>query len=62
MDSANIETRPTNRSQPLPDHVLLALTEAVRGVRYGTVTVIIQDGRVVQIDRTERRRLKDTEG
>lgn len=43
---------------PLPDAVLAALTEALRGVRYGTVTVIVQDGRVVQIDRTERRRLR----
>lgn len=47
------------RTGPLTDAVLTALGEALRGVRYGTVTVIVQDGRVVQIDRTDRRRLKD---
>lgn len=48
------------RPGPLTDAVLSALAEALRGVRYGTVTVIVQDGRVVQIDRTDRRRLKDS--
>lgn len=42
----------------LTEPVLAALTEALRGIRYGTVTVIVQDGRIIQIDRTERRRLK----
>ncbi|MDX1969004.1 MAG: YezD family protein [Planctomycetaceae bacterium] len=46
------------RPAPLTDSVLAAIAEALRGVRYGTVTVVVQDGRVVQIDRTERRRLK----
>ncbi|HTN01825.1 MAG TPA: YezD family protein [Planctomycetaceae bacterium] len=42
----------------MTETVLAALAEALRGVRYGTVTVVVQDGRVVQIDRTDRRRLK----
>lgn len=46
------------RTGPLTEAVLAALAEALRGVRYGTVTVVVQDGRVVQIDRTDRRRLK----
>ncbi|WLD12732.1 YezD family protein [Planctellipticum variicoloris] len=46
------------RTGPLTETVLAALAEALRGVRYGTVTVVVQDGRVVQIDRTDRRRLK----
>ena len=32
--------------------------DALRGIRFGTVQVIIQDGVVVQIDRTEKRRLR----
>jgi hypothetical protein len=34
------------------------ILEALRGLRYGTVTVVVQDGVVVQVDRTERRRLR----
>ncbi|MDR2615859.1 MAG: YezD family protein [Oscillospiraceae bacterium] len=32
--------------------------EYLRDVRYGTVTIIIQDGKVVQIDKLEKLRLK----
>jgi hypothetical protein len=32
--------------------------EALRGLRFGTVTVIVQDGVVIQIDRTEKKRLR----
>ncbi len=49
---------PTESLAPLSETVLKVLADALRGIRYGTVTVIIQDGRVVQIDRTERQRLK----
>lgn len=51
-------TSPTESLAPLSETVLKVLADALRGIRYGTVTVIIQDGRVVQIDRTERQRLK----
>lgn len=47
---------------PLNEAVMTALSEALRGVRYGTVTIIIQDGRIIQIDRTERRRLTSPAG
>jgi hypothetical protein len=33
------------------------LRDTIRGMRYGTITVIVQDGIVVQIDRTEKTRL-----
>jgi hypothetical protein len=33
------------------------LREALSGLRYGTVTLIVQDGIVIQIDRTEKKRL-----
>ena len=36
---------------------LEAIQEAVRSVRYGVVQLIIQDGRVIQIDKTEKIRL-----
>lgn len=31
--------------------------EMLEGLRYGTIQLTVHDGRVVQIDRTERRRL-----
>ena len=32
--------------------------DALRGLRYGEVSIVVQDGVVVQIERTERRRLQ----
>lgn len=37
--------------------VLSEVLAAIRSVRHGTVALILQDRRVVQIDRTEKRRL-----
>lgn len=34
------------------------IREALRGLRFGTVNIIIQDGVVVQIDRTEKKRVR----
>jgi hypothetical protein len=31
-----------------------AIEEAIAGIRFGVVQLIIQDGRVVQIDKTEK--------
>jgi hypothetical protein len=35
---------------------------ALRGLRFGTVTVIVQDGVVVQVERTEKFRLDRRDG
>lgn len=43
-----------NGAQSLP---IEAIQEAVKSVRYGVVQLIIQDGKVVQIDKTEKIRL-----
>ena len=34
------------------------IRDALKGLRFGAITVIVQDGVVVQIDRTEKRRLR----
>ncbi len=44
-------------SSTLPDETIQAIAHALSGLRFGQVTVIVQDGRVMQIDRTERRRI-----
>ncbi|HTP65283.1 MAG TPA: YezD family protein [Geobacteraceae bacterium] len=36
----------------------LKIRDALKTIRYGTVTLVIQDGRVIQIDRNEKIRLK----
>jgi hypothetical protein len=46
-------TAPRNGA-PLP---MEAIQEAVESIRYGVVQLIIQDGRIVQIDKTEKIRL-----
>ena len=43
-------------SVPLTEE-LLRVREALKGLQFGTVTVIVQDGVVVQVDRTEKIRL-----
>ena len=40
---------------------LVHIREALRGLRFGAVNVIVQDGVVVQIDRTEKRRVRHAE-
>jgi len=49
-------------NKPVADnwHVELErqVREALRAIRFGTVTLVVQDGHVIQIDRSEKIRLK----
>lgn len=38
----------------LDQQALECILNALRGLRYGQVTVVVQDGVVVQVERTER--------
>ena len=54
---------PTETATPGPgddptDDWVAAVRTALEGLRYGQVVVIVQDGVVIQVDRTERRRLR----
>ncbi|MDX1962674.1 MAG: YezD family protein [Pirellulales bacterium] len=40
------------------DQEIAQIRDALRGLRFGSVNVIVQDGVVVQIDRTEKRRTR----
>ena len=44
------EAEPRNRG------ALRYVEEALRGLRYGTLTIVVQDGVIVQVERTERHR------
>lgn len=40
------------------DHELEQIRRAVKGLRFGEVRVVVQDGVIVQIDRVEKLRLR----
>ena len=40
------------------DDALEQIRESLRGLQFGSVNIIVQDGVVIQIDRTEKRRLR----
>ncbi len=43
---------------PAPESLSLkAIQEAIQSIRHGVVQIIIQDGRIIQIDKTEKIRL-----
>jgi hypothetical protein len=44
----------TQESLPMPPPLLRELREALRSIRYGTIEIVIHDGRVVQLERREK--------
>lgn len=48
----------TNEKTILTDDQIQRIWQAAESIRYGTVTLVIQDGRLIQIDRSEKIRLK----
>jgi len=45
----------------LTGEVERALHDALRSIRFGTVTLVVQDGRIIQIERNEKFRLTKAE-
>jgi hypothetical protein len=54
MESALV---PPSAKQPNPDWVAL-VREKVEGLKFGVVQLVVHDGRVTQIERTEKTRLR----
>ncbi len=48
----------TGRRRNFSDEELREVSESLRGLRYGSVNIVVQDGVIVQIDRMEKRRLR----
>lgn len=46
------------RSNSRRELELQQIREALGGLRFGSVNIIVQDGVVVQIDRTEKKRIR----
>ena len=60
MDEPQTIHKPTpSPARPAEDKMLplQAIQQAVSSIRFGVVQITIQDGRVVQIDKTEKIRL-----
>ena len=57
-DDSRVEAREDELD--LPPAILRALREALRGIRFGAVELVVHDGRVVQLERREKVRF-DTE-
>lgn len=55
----NVYSAKTAATNPTPEElaVLEKVLQALREIRFGSLQITIQDGRVVQIDRTEKQRL-----
>ena len=58
MDS--LPEKPPPASVPTLDENLQSIHEALARIQFGTVLVTVHEGRIVQIDVTEKKRLKPT--
>jgi hypothetical protein len=57
MLHANTSTTDAHKQSSLPDDWIEPVRRALDGLKFGSVVIIVQDGLVVQIDRTEKLRL-----
>jgi len=53
--SSRSETNEVSNQDPSLQHI----REALHGLRYGSVNIIVQDGVVIQIDRLEKFRVRN---
>ncbi|QEM68002.1 DUF2292 domain-containing protein [Geobacter sp. FeAm09] len=44
-------------TEPWTRDLELVVREALSAIRFGTVTLVVQDGRVIQVDKSEKIRL-----
>lgn len=42
---------------PLPPETIRRITDMLRTVRFGSITLVVQEGKVAQIDKTEKFRI-----
>jgi hypothetical protein len=56
MDPKQKENMPNDDAA---DEAIEQIRESLRGLKFGSVNIIVQDGVIVQIDRTEKKRLRE---
>jgi hypothetical protein len=60
-EQSSHQQKASEAEQTVPaDAVINQIRDSLRGLRYGSVNIIVQDGVIIQIDRTEKRRLRDS--
>ena len=57
-NSTDVQRWETIRSRELSAAEVSEIRDSLRGLRFGCVQIIVQDGVIVQVDRTEKRRLR----
>ena len=62
MEHAREDGPPPAPALDRANQTLDRIQAALRGLRYGTVTAVVQDGVVVQVERTEKIRLEKRVG
>ena len=58
MDPSSQQTHANDQRANGVDEALNQIRESLRGLRFGSVNIIVQDGVIIQIDRTEKHRLR----
>jgi hypothetical protein len=51
-----------NGSERIAEYTWDEVRTSLRNLQFGSVTIIVQDGVIIQIDRTEKRRLQSRRG
>ena len=60
-DSISQQSKSPVTEQAAPaDDAINQIRDSLRGLRFGSVNIIVQDGVIIQIDRTEKRRLRNS--
>lgn len=60
MSENSLPTTGAVGSGRLPtDDEIREISASLRGLRFGSVSIVVQDGVIIQIDRTEKKRLRN---
>lgn len=51
-------TSQTKKVADIPFSVQQKILEAIKSIKFGTITIVVQDSQVIQIDKSEKIRLK----
>ncbi|HEY4235375.1 MAG TPA: YezD family protein [Lacipirellulaceae bacterium] len=58
----HIPVEPAATSDNIAEYTWDEVRASLRNLKFGSVTIIVQDGVIIQIDRTEKRRLQSRRG
>ena len=53
-----IRTTLPRKVVPIPVSVQQKIQEAIKSIKFGSITIVVQDSHIIQIDKSEKIRLK----